>query len=746
MERQLPIRRRLPGLLLLLCCVTVGVWATGAEEPACGTPQLPVSSAPNIFNEQQEVWLGDIFAEMLNDRMESIDDPELTAYAQSMGERLVRHLPPSHLNFRFYLADLPAANALSMAGGRVYLSRKLVARARSEDELAGVIGHELGHIVTHQKAIDWTLYLNKALGVTSVSDRKDIEAKIDRIYQLNSLKRLGSLRSRNESDQQEADRIGMEAVALAGYHPEAVVDFFDRVMENKGRKGSWLSELFQTTAPTPKRYREMLKLLPKLPSQCVETRPAGGEAAFQAWQKKVASYRGTGRRESLHNVALKRELEPPLQDELRTLRFSPDGKYLLAQDSATVYVARRDPLEVLFQIAAPGAYPAMFTADSSEVLVYDRSLRIERWKIGSQERTEVYEVSTAGGCVNFALAPDGNTAACVEPKRDNYQRLQYDLLLIDTESNEPFLERPNFRPPGMSLAGGYRISFGWSLGFSPDGRYFVAASGTKPVVYDLKSRSEAPIPAALAEILKRPFTFLGPDRVLSVEGLNGESSRVLSFPGGETLHVINTGVAEASPTAHGEMVLLRPIAEYAVGALDVRTNALVRGNKKPAFDVYDGTFASEMGSGEVGLFREGTTPIATLKLPRGRLGRLQAFSMSADMRWLAISEAGRGAVWDLNSGNELYSLRGFQGSYMAADGSLYVDFPKQRGASRNIVRLGLQEKSIGVVQPVGDDERLTVHGAFLTRVRPMEEKKPVEQAKLREEAQGKARGDLEDAK
>ncbi len=713
--------------------------ATPAEQ--CGTPQLPPSTAANIFSDEQQVVLGDLMADLSNDRMESIDDPEMTAYLQKLGEGIVRHLPPSHLQYRFYLADMPVANALSMVGGRVYVTRKLVASVRSEDELAGVIGHELGHIVTHQQAADWTLYLNKALGVTSVSDRKDIEDKVDRVFQLSSLWKLSGVRNKTENEQQEADRVGMEAVVLAGYRADALPEFWDRFSENKGKTGSWLSELFQTTGRNTKRYREMLKLLPKMPSNCLEVRPAAAQAEFQAWQKKVAAYRGTGRKESLHKVEFRRELEPPLQDELRTLRFSPNGKYFLAQDSGTVWVVQRNPLKVLFQFAAPNAAGAMFSADSSEVVVYDGAMRIERWDIASQERTDVYEVSSTLGCYQFTVAPDGNTLACL----DNHMT----LALIDTETNERFFERKDFHHWTTSLSAGFfNVHLASSnMGFSPDGRYFVAASGTaKPVAYDLKERREMPMPGPLADMLKRDFTFLGSDRIVGVGGAIGNKTRVARFPSGDLVAAINTGNARVTAAAHGDYLLIRPIENYAVGVLDIGKNALIRANKKRAFDVYDGTFLSELGNGEIGLFQEATTPIATLKLPRGRLGRLEAHSVSKDLHWLALSEGGRGAVWDLTTGAELYNVKGFQGSHMGADGALYVDFPAQGKVPRSIVRLGLESKGMGLAQSLEEDEQATEHEGFLTVVRPIEKPKaPTEQAKLIEEVYAKARGDYQQA-
>lgn len=103
-----------------------------------------------------------------------IEDPEVTEYLTKIGERLTKHLPINRLRFQFFLVDLPDANAFVLPGGRIFVSRKLVAAALTEDELAGVIAHELGHLVTHESAIKTTRLFKEVLGVTSVGDRRDI--------------------------------------------------------------------------------------------------------------------------------------------------------------------------------------------------------------------------------------------------------------------------------------------------------------------------------------------------------------------------------------------------------------------------------------------------------------------------------------------------------------------------------------------------------------------------------------------
>ena len=62
-----------------------------------------------------------------------------------MGQRVARHLPDTGIHFEFLLYDRPEIQAFSMPGGRIYVSRKMIAFLKNEDELAGVLGHETGH-------------------------------------------------------------------------------------------------------------------------------------------------------------------------------------------------------------------------------------------------------------------------------------------------------------------------------------------------------------------------------------------------------------------------------------------------------------------------------------------------------------------------------------------------------------------------------------------------------------------------
>ena len=96
--------------------------------PPCPLPpNLKLAPAHNIFSPEQELELGDIEAQNAEHENHIIDDPELTAYVNQVAQRIAAQLPPNELHFQVLLYDSPEANAFSIAGGRIYISRRLIA-------------------------------------------------------------------------------------------------------------------------------------------------------------------------------------------------------------------------------------------------------------------------------------------------------------------------------------------------------------------------------------------------------------------------------------------------------------------------------------------------------------------------------------------------------------------------------------------------------------------------------------------
>jgi hypothetical protein len=681
-------------LLFFFANFSFGLEKTGV---CAFAPIKPDPKMVNSFTPEQEVWLGEILSEWNHDSGWIVEDEALNAYLDKIGKRLVKELPPTNLDFRFYVYDSPVSNAYSIAGGRVYATRKLIGFTRNEDELAAVLAHELGHIVTHQQATVFSRIFQEEIGATKFGDRKDMEAKFNQM--LESKKKTTI---RRDDEQGEADRVGMDILVRAGYRAEAMTEFWDRFTANKGKTGSWFSDLFGSTDVSSKRYREMLKEAVKLPTECIEKRDPKDEQEFKTWQAQVVSYDKQGRPENVPGLVAKKALDPPLQDELHTLRFTPDGKYLLAQDNATIYVMTREPFAVKFMIPAEEAFPAKFTGDSRYLSFYTPELRAEVWELATANRIAAYDLHSTYGCEQTALTTDAKTLACIDAKQD--------LVIIDSATQDRIFEKKRIRSGEVDFTNGIKFEIEYvNMAFSPNGKYLLVAGKYGTIAVDVANRKEIPLASGVKGVLKKAFTFLDDGRILGLAG--GSNASVVTFPDGNLLQSVELGASIPSTVTKGDYILMRPIKDYEVGVLDLKSGQIVRANKRAAMDIWGDMAVSELGTGEVALFGVSTTPMARVKLPRGNLAGVRVSAVSDDFQWLAVAEEGRGAIWNVSTGQRLYNIKSFQGAYFGPDGA-YVDFPKQEKLERSVARLSLGQPGISLANKLGSG-RFTQRGPYV---------------------------------
>lgn len=690
-------------------------------QSGCPTLQAPaVDPAKLLFSPQQEQELGEVVRQQLESEFLVIDEDQVTGYLKHVGERVARNLPETGLHYQFLLYDQPEIQAFGMPGGRVYVSRKMVAYLRNENELAGLLGHELGHLAARQQALDMSRMFRDVLGLRSVAPDEDLYGLYNQFMDSVQLKKIRAPRSGEEDkNQQIADQLGVQAVARAGYAPQAFPDFLDRLMETKGKTGNWFSDMFGATSPNSKRLREALRDVTNLPSSCIEKNVLQGGDDFHQWQTAVLHYRGIGHAEHLPGVLSRKQLQDPLRGDIEHFRFSPDGKYLLAQDEGGIYVLTREPLKFVFRIDTVDAQPAQFSPDSQQIVFFSSGLRVETWDIESQEQTSVTDVPALHGCRQTELSPDAKYLACFGDD------LELTLFNVATGGTVYKKERFYDFDPGLSGYGGL-FKFIYllihqnvaTLRFSPDAHYFAASSRTKEeVVIDLTTEKPISVPGPVHTAMEYSFTFVGPNRLLGVDSFSPQKSPLVEFPTGKVVDRISLGGSTLVAATNPKYILMRPMQDLPVAGYDLDQKKYVFTNRMSATDVWGDLAASERLNGEIGLYKVGekTTSIA-LQLPLGKLGTLRSFLASPDLKWLAMSSRTRGGVWGLDSGQRAFLVRSFQGAYYAPNNVFYLDFPEFEKASREMVvvsPVSKQSKS----RPVEKDDDLSFFGNMLLRTK-----------------------------
>lgn len=287
---QVPVFSTICFVVLFVC---VGS-AVRAQQSCSVTPPTRIPTATNIFSAEQERILGDLEAELVESNYHAVHDEGLAGHVNSVADRVLSQFPRDQAVVHVILIDTPKAESFSVGPERIYITRKMVALLRNDDELAGLLGHELGHILAHENATMASELFREILGVKVVSDRKDISEKLTRMF--NSMdhdiklsRKAADIIERQEGiHQNQADGVALYAAAAAGFSPQAYVELFDRSAGINGSSGSILTDFLGTTNSSLRRLREIKRALKQLPKPCREIRPAAS-TEFHTWQAAVNS-------------------------------------------------------------------------------------------------------------------------------------------------------------------------------------------------------------------------------------------------------------------------------------------------------------------------------------------------------------------------------------------------------------------------------------------------------------------------
>ena len=554
-------------------------------------------------------------------------------------------------------------------------------------------------------------------------------------------------KSKEDAAQDEADRIGVYLVAAAGYRAGAFPEFFDRSFFIRGKTGSRFSDLFGMTQPDQKRLRGMRALVAALPAGCgAATDKEDVKAAFAEWQKRVVEDRtATPEAELAESRMVK--LDPPLQMELNRLKFSPDGKFLLAQDDSSIYVLNRDPLSVRFRVDADRAEDAWFSPDSSRVTFATPGLHTEQWSVSDGKQVEVHEPLAEDSCLQAKISPDGRTIVCVSFDREVWEM---NLRLIDAASGKVVFEKkPFFKPTWMFAltlvmadAGDVPSDILYSS-FSSDGNYLLTGPADAKIAIDLRTREQVKIGGALRSQVTGAYAFLGNDRVAGVNLFDGHESGIYSFPEGKRLEKVMFGFSNMGalsdpggrPWVLSESIYGLPTDTSKQGVKDFRSHpaevdknqnkmgvadleraSFVIGSRSRALDIWKDSLATEGADGSLltaTLGGPALTNATRVKLPMSPLGVLKTVSLSPDGRILAYSTRDRGGFWDLATGKLIKMVKPFQDAAWTSKDQMYADFRKSDKDDRRIVEFNFTTAASRALETKVTDKAFLRFGLFL---------------------------------
>ena len=213
-----------------------------ATNPATGKREF------SLMSEQQEVAMGEQADVDVRREMGVYDDPELQRYVSTIGLRLSQTSERPNLPWHFTVVDVPAINAFALPGGYIYITRGILPFLADESQLAGVLGHEIGHVTARHAAQQYSRATGAGLGLLLGSIFVPAARPLGDVAEQS----LGVLFLKyGRDDELQADSLGVRYASQSGWDPAAIpamlttLGRMDEASDNKGIP-NWLS-----THPAP---------------------------------------------------------------------------------------------------------------------------------------------------------------------------------------------------------------------------------------------------------------------------------------------------------------------------------------------------------------------------------------------------------------------------------------------------------------------------------------------------------------
>lgn len=258
-----------PGPRLSRRAFLRGLAASSASLPLAGCDQVDVGwLAEMLVPPDAEAELGRQAFQQIMSQTPVAQDPALQEYVTRIGQRIVRASNSPYPDWQFVVFQGEQANAFALPSGRVGVFTGMLEVAADEAQLATVLGHEVGHVNARHGAERMVTEHFIALGLRLVATLLafgDVQIPPDLLVALGaSAAELGIVRPFSRTQELEADALGLDYMAQAGYEPTAAIDFWRRMQQLSGDGGQ--PDFLATHPSSARRVEELLERLPELQS------------------------------------------------------------------------------------------------------------------------------------------------------------------------------------------------------------------------------------------------------------------------------------------------------------------------------------------------------------------------------------------------------------------------------------------------------------------------------------------------
>jgi hypothetical protein len=248
----------------------------GTEEDvnAVGNRNIGGRGMSNWYSTSWEVGMGHQYAQEIEKSSHLVTDPVVVEYVNRVGQNLVKN-SDAKVPFTIKVLDTDEINAMALPGGFFYVNSGLILACDSEDELAGVMAHEISHVAAHHAAREMTKLNYMQIGSIPLMIFTQGSWVGYGIYEAAQLAVPMTFLMFSREYEAEADYLGIQYMYRAGYDPQGMVSIFEKLSSLEKHKPGALSKAFSDHPATPDRIAhvedEIATILPAKPDYLVTT-------------------------------------------------------------------------------------------------------------------------------------------------------------------------------------------------------------------------------------------------------------------------------------------------------------------------------------------------------------------------------------------------------------------------------------------------------------------------------------------
>lgn len=260
-----------------------GLLVVAATQLSCAT-----LSQINLLSTADEVAIGRKAAQDIEQNLPMLKDAEVVDYVQALGAELAVKAQRQDVAYVFNVVDTKDVNAFALPGGWLYVNAGLIATADTESELAGVMAHEIGHVVGRHGARQISAQYGLAVLLEIVAGGPNSESLVRQIAgQFAGIGAGLTLLKYGRDMEREADALAVDNTYAVGIDPAGVAAFFGKLLKLHDSEPGGMEALFTTHPPTRERIRNVetdIRQLPAKPDLRKDTE------AFRRIKARVTAY------------------------------------------------------------------------------------------------------------------------------------------------------------------------------------------------------------------------------------------------------------------------------------------------------------------------------------------------------------------------------------------------------------------------------------------------------------------------